>query len=161
MLVCMFQARQPYITHPHSLGSSQLPLKPALKLPRRRWLVWIVQHHNTAQCKNRGHETPNLEDRRAGFGVGVFLWREHSQNVVVLVNRLAVIPTLLLIPPVAIRIAELAFDSRGVDVSSVLSWGLATDSVSRECTDHPWVFSLGLCPSRQLDYSTTGHKRHH
>ncbi len=38
-------------------------------------------------------------------------------------NRFPVIPPFLLIPPVAVRIAELAFLARRIDVASVLEMG--------------------------------------
>lgn len=45
---------------------------------------------------------------------------EHAEEVVVFVDRLSVVPPLLLVPPVGVRVAELPLDARRVDVAAVL-----------------------------------------
>lgn len=46
--------------------------------------------------------------------------REDAQLVVVLVAGFAVVPPVLLVPPVAVRVAELSLNWGGLDVASVL-----------------------------------------
>lgn len=46
--------------------------------------------------------------------------REDAQLVVVLVAGLAIVPPLLLVPPVAVGVAELSLDRGRLDVASVL-----------------------------------------
>ena len=50
----------------------------------------------------------------------VFFRREHAQNIVIFVYWLAKVTTFLFVPPVAMRIAELTFDTRRVDVATIL-----------------------------------------
>lgn len=57
--------------------------------------------------------------------MSVFFWREHAQDVVVLMDWFAVVPSLLLVPPVGVWVTKLAWYSWGVDIASVLK-GLGT-----------------------------------
>lgn len=50
----------------------------------------------------------------------IILGGKHPQDVVVFMNRFSIIPTLLLVPPVGVRVAELAGYGWGVDVAAVL-----------------------------------------
>jgi hypothetical protein len=50
----------------------------------------------------------------------VLVWRKQAHLVVVLVDRLSVVPPLLLIPPVRVGVTELPLDGRRVDVAAVL-----------------------------------------
>lgn len=52
--------------------------------------------------------------------MSVLLRAENSQDIIVFVNRLSKVTSLLLIPPLGIGVAELAFDSGRVGVVSVL-----------------------------------------
>jgi len=57
--------------------------------------------------------------------VRVLLRREDTQDVIVLVQRLAVVSAFLLVPPVCVRVAELALDGEsggqvGVGVVAIL-----------------------------------------
>ena len=53
--------------------------------------------------------------------MGVLLRTEHSQDIIVLVHWLSEVPSLLLIPPVAVRVSELPLDGRGILVVAILS----------------------------------------
>lgn len=46
--------------------------------------------------------------------------REDAQLVIVLVAGFAVVPPVLLVPPVAVRVAELSLNWGGLDIASVL-----------------------------------------
>ena len=46
--------------------------------------------------------------------------REHSHDIIVLMNRFTEIAPLLLVPPVGIRIPELSLDSWRIEVAAVL-----------------------------------------
>jgi hypothetical protein len=52
--------------------------------------------------------------------VGVFMGREQTENIVVLVYRLAKVSSLLLVPPVGIGIAKLSGHSGRVYVAAIL-----------------------------------------
>jgi hypothetical protein len=52
--------------------------------------------------------------------MGVLFGTENSQNIIVLVHWLPKVPSLLLIPPFAVRVSELPLDGGGILVVSVL-----------------------------------------
>lgn len=53
--------------------------------------------------------------------MSVLLWGEYAQDIVVFVNRFSKVPSLLLIPPVGVGVAQMAGYGWGVDVAAVLS----------------------------------------
>lgn len=53
--------------------------------------------------------------------MGVCLSGEDTQDIIVLVDGLAVVAALLLVPPVGVRVTELALDRGRVGVLSVLT----------------------------------------
>lgn len=107
------------------------------------------------KTEDSGDEAANLKDSDARSGVSVLKWSEHSQDIVVLVKWLAVVTTLLLIPPVGVWIAELALNSRWVDIAAVLRNIVRISSVKghklRALTDHAWVLNLLLGEESLLD----------
>lgn len=50
----------------------------------------------------------------------IIVQRQRPKNIVILVNRLAIVPPLLLVPPVAIRIAIPPLLNGRVDVAAIL-----------------------------------------
>jgi len=58
-------------------------------------------------------ETYNKHTTPAGREVRVSLGRENSEDVVVLVDNLAVVAAFLRVPPVGVGITELALDGKG------------------------------------------------
>jgi hypothetical protein len=52
--------------------------------------------------------------------MSVFLWREDTENIVVLMHSLTPVAALLLVGPVAVRIAELTLDGGWINVAAVL-----------------------------------------
>lgn len=50
----------------------------------------------------------------------MLLQTEHAQNVIVFVNRFSEVASLLLVPPIAIRVSELPRLPRRVDVAAIL-----------------------------------------
>lgn len=60
---------------------------------------------------------------------------EHAENVIIFVDRFAIVPALLLVPPVAVRVTMLPILSRRVDVAAVLGRGESRESVSIQRLD--------------------------
>lgn len=111
--------------------------------------------NDSHKTEDSGDEAADLEDSDAWSGVGVLEWGEHSQNIVVFMKWLAVVTTLLLVPPVGVWIAELALNSRWVDIAAVLRNIVRILSVKghKLCawTDHAWVLNLLLGEESLLD----------
>ena len=51
----------------------------------------------------------------------ILLQTEHAENVIVFMNGFAEITSLLLVPPIAIRISELSWLPRRIDVTAILA----------------------------------------
>lgn len=109
-----------YRTYWNSLWSAQLSFQTIRECPWYSWLVWVHHVHDTAQSEYRGHEGTEQNSAPTRLEVGVLLWGEHTQDIVILVDRLAVVASLLLVPPVAVRITELALHRGRVDIAAVL-----------------------------------------
>lgn len=117
------------------------------ELPRSRRLVGVEHIDNTTQPENsRNKQADLVKGRRSAGNPGVLMERKATHHVLILVrlsyhellfhihhhiritHRLSKVPPLLLIPPVSIRIAELAFLKRRIDITTVLDM---TSSVPR------------------------------
>lgn len=109
------------ITYPCGTSTSQLSLKPTLKLSWERWPVGVEGLDTKKNTAQRNEERANLHQALAGGNPGVLVWGEHAEDIVVLVDGLAIVSPLLLVPPVGVRVAELALDRGRLDVSTVLS----------------------------------------
>ncbi len=72
----------------------------------------------------------------------VQLWREHAQDIVVFMDRFSKVPSLLLVPPVGVGVAELAGDGWGVDVAAILG---GETSVRLVESVREWVFVGEYC----------------
>jgi hypothetical protein len=102
-------------------------------------LVWVVQVDDPAEAKHSRDEGTDLRGTFAGRGPSVHLRGQATKDIVILVNlrkllgtpsspemenrasyRLTEVATLLLVPPVAVRVPELALLGSGVDVTAVL-----------------------------------------
>lgn len=118
----MSSSQQPSISQQSSrLRNSDSPRRGRV----RTHPIRIISVCNSQQHTDGSHETSHQHAAPAGREVCVFLGREDSENVVVFVQGLAVVTAFLLVPPVAVRIAELALDGegggeRGVGVIAIL-----------------------------------------
>ena len=107
-------------THGHSTRAAELPIKTTRESSRDRCLVGVELTDSTHQDEDGSDKGTEEEGTVAGLEVGVGFGREETKSVVVLVDGLAKVATLLLVPPVAVRVAEGALDCWRVDVSTVL-----------------------------------------
>lgn len=107
-------------TYPRCTRAPKLPLQSALKLARERRPVRVRRLDNVADAQEGGDEGRDLDEALSRADPGVLVRREDAHLVVVLVAGLAVVPPLLLVPPVAVGVAELSLDWGGLDVASVL-----------------------------------------
>lgn len=94
---------------------------------RDRRLVGVVVAHDSAEAEEGCDKASEMEQCLARGGVGVFLWTENTKNFVFLVNRLTKVPSLLLIPPAAIRVSVLTLHTGRVLVVVVLDCRSTTD----------------------------------
>jgi hypothetical protein len=107
-------------THRNSTRTTKLPVKTTGEGSWDTGLVRVELADNTHQDEDGSDKGTEEEGTVAGLEVGVGLGGEDSEGVVVLVDGLAEVATLLLVPPIAVRVAEGAFDCWGVDISAVL-----------------------------------------
>lgn len=107
-------------TYGDSAGAAEFPVKTAGECSGDGGLVRVVLADDTHQDKDGCDEGTEEDGTVTGLEVGVGFGREDTKSVVVFVDGLAEVATLLLVPPVTVRVAEGALDCRGVDVSSVL-----------------------------------------
>ena len=107
-------------TYAQSAGTTKFLLQTINVSLRCAGLVRTEVVGKGAATAKNGPEGAEKDPAPAGGEVGVLLWREDGKNVVVLVEGFAVVAALLLVPPIAVRIAELALDGRRVDVAAIL-----------------------------------------
>lgn len=117
-------------TYAHSAGTAQFLLQAIDESPRCAGLVGAEIVGDATETTESSPEGAEEDPAPVGLEVSVFLRGEDGKDVVVLVDGLAVVAAFLLVPPVAVRVAELALDGRGVDVAAVLyaASGLAVES---------------------------------
>lgn len=136
------------IAYPNGSRATQLPFQATLKLARESRLVGIVEVHDTSNTEERGNESADHHEAGAGRCPGILPRRKDTEDIVVLVDWFTKVSSLLRVPPVAIRVAELSLDSRGVDVAAVLGnhvdVSCAVGTLPRMArTNHSRIFSLG------------------
>jgi hypothetical protein len=64
-----------------------------------------------------------VEETLARSDMGVLLRTEDTQDIIVLMDQLAKVPPLLLVPPAFVGVSELALLTGRVRVVAILSWG--------------------------------------
>ena len=104
----------------HRAHTAQLSVQTTFIFLGERWSIGVEIVDRKAQ---RTDATEKAEPHNTSSCWGhmcVFVQREHSQNIVVLVNRFAPVPPLLLVRPVAMGVAELSLDFGWVDVAAIL-----------------------------------------
>ena len=107
-------------THGNSTGAAKFPVKTTGEGSGNCGLVGVVLTDNTHEDEDGCDKGTEEEGTVAGLEVGVGLGGEETKSIVVLVDGLAEVATLLLVPPVIVRVAESALDCWRVDVSTVL-----------------------------------------
>lgn len=104
----------------HSIGTTQLLLQAIDVGLRNTGLVGVVKADNTANAQEGRDEHSQVEEALAGADVGVLLGTEDTENFIVLVDRLAKVALLLLVPPAAVGISVLTLHAGGVLVTAIL-----------------------------------------
>lgn len=107
-------------TYPRCARTPKLSLQTVFKLARERPPVRVCRLDHVADAQEGGDEGCDLDEALARADPGVLVRREDAQLVVVLVAGFAVVPPVLLVPPVAVRVAELSLNWGRLDVASVL-----------------------------------------
>lgn len=108
------------LTHPRCTRAPELSLQSVFKLARERRPVRVCRLDHVADAQKGGDEGSDLDEAPPWADPGVLVRREDAQLVEVLVAGFAVVPPILLVPPVAVGVAELSLDWGGLDVASVL-----------------------------------------
>lgn len=83
-------------------------------------LVGVEHADDTAQSEEGYDEGPDLEETFASRDVGILFGTEDTENFVLLVNGLAEVSSLLLVPPIAVGVSEGALNTGRVLVVVVL-----------------------------------------
>lgn len=83
-------------------------------------LVGVVEADNAAHTEESGDEHAEVQEALASTDVGILLRTENTENFVLLVDRLAKVSLLLLIPPAAVRVSESALHAGRVLVTTIL-----------------------------------------
>lgn len=106
----------------YSYGSraAQLSLQAILKLSGEGNSVRVVEIHSSWNSKENGDECSNHDQTGSCSSPRIVPWREDTQRIVILVNRLTKVSSLLRVPPGGIGVAELSLNLRWVDVASIL-----------------------------------------
>jgi hypothetical protein len=125
----------------------------------------VISVHHRAQSAKSRDEAAHEDHTPAGGEVCVLLRGEDAEDVVVLVDGFAVVAALLLVPPVAVGVAELALDGQGgseggVGVVAVLSslsvyrsFPHVMPMPMRHCSFQVWhtMFGSSLPPLKSSD----------
>lgn len=111
-------------THRQGTWTTQLGLKSTRECSWHAGLVWVVASNNAHQAEHGRDKGSKQQKSETGLVVGVGLRREDAQDVIVLVDGLAVVAALLLVPPVLVWVTQLALDWRWLWVAAVLCYGL-------------------------------------
>ena len=111
------------LPRPPSTGSSQLGLQSVGEGPRNTRLVGVGYPHNTHKTENSCDKCAEQYGAPAGGKVVVRLGGKDTEDIVVLVDRLAIVAAFLLVPPVAVGITKSALLGWWVGVCTVLRRG--------------------------------------
>lgn len=117
---CSIDSLVCWSTYPRCTCAPELSLQSVLKLAREGRPVGISRLDDVADAQEGGDEGRDLDQALARADPGVLVRREDAQLVIVLVAGFAVVSPILLVPPVAVRVAELSLDWGGLNVASVL-----------------------------------------
>ena len=107
-------------TYRYSVRAPQLRLQSSRKCPRDTWLIRIIHAHDADQDPSSRKEAAQKEETLPGRKVRILVRGEHAEDIVVFVHGFAVVAPLLLVPPVAVGVAELAFLWDWIDIAAIL-----------------------------------------
>lgn len=107
-------------THPDGARTAKLCLQPILVRLGDANLVGVVELGDSAEAEDTDNETAHEDKSPAGLEVVIVVERQGSENIMILVNRLAVVAPVLLVEPVAVGITLRSQLGRGVDVATIL-----------------------------------------
>lgn len=116
-------------SYQQSTRSAQFLLQTIRKGARSTRLVRVELLDGVAKASERGDKRAKQDPAPVRREVGVVPSTEHAVEIVVLVEGLAQVATLLLVPPVCVRVAVLALHRRRVDVAAVLQWSIAVSRI--------------------------------
>ena len=132
-----------YITYRQGTRATEFGLESTGVSPGHGGLVGVVAADDAHEHQDGTDEAAEQDGAEAGLEVGVGFGGEDAEDVVVLVHGLAEVAALLLVPPVAVGVAEGALDGRGVLISAVLLQGFGSIDAEgdaylrdREATHH-------------------------
>lgn len=108
------------VTHRPSILSTQLSLQTIRPGPRYTGLVGVELVNNAHEDSDRSNKSAEEHGTEARLEVGVGLGGEDTEDIIVLVDGFSVVTTFLLVPPVSVRVTELALDWGWVGVLAVL-----------------------------------------
>lgn len=117
-----------YRTYGDSAGAAKFSIKTTRECSRDSGLVGIELTDDAHEDKDRADEGTEEDGAEAGLEVRVGLGGEEAESVVVLVDGLAKVTTLLLVPPIAVGVTEGALDCRRVYVAAVLFTSRSIDA---------------------------------
>ena len=103
------------------MSSSELLLQTISIGLRSTGLVRVVEADNAAKAQEGNDKGSQVEEALAGGDVGILLGTKDTENLVVIVDRLAEVSLLLRIPPAAVGISERSLHAGRVLVAAILS----------------------------------------
>lgn len=123
--------RKLYCAYRNSIGTTQLLLQTVDVGLGDTGLVGVVKADNTAQAQKGRNEHSQVAETLAGADVGVLLRTEDTENLIVLVDGLAEVALLLLVPPAAVGISVLTLHGGRVLVTTILDMSVNTRQLTR------------------------------
>lgn len=105
----------------HRIWTSQLLLQTVRVSPGDAWLVRVVEADNTTEPQEGSNKHSQVEEALARSDVSILLRAEDIENLILFMNRLPKVTFLLLVPPAAVGISELALHAGRVLVAAILS----------------------------------------
>lgn len=108
-----------FLPRTQGVGSTELLLQAVGESPRCAGLVRAKVVGDGGEATEDSPEAAKQDPAPVSLEVGVFFRGEDGKDVVVLVEGFAVVAAFLLVPPVAVGVAELTLDSRRVDIAAV------------------------------------------
>lgn len=134
-------------THPHSVWPPKFLLESIREGARDAGFIRVEEAHGAAKAQEGGDEAAKMEESLARRDVSVLLRTEDAQDIVILVDRLAKVAPLLLVPPFTVGVAECTLDARRVRVVAVLETRSIGNTERDSCQErqyHVWVIDLCL-----------------
>ena len=109
------------LNYQQSPRTAQLCTQAIRKRSVNSWLIRVQHPHGCRQSQYRRYKASHHKPCLLCCKVCVLVGAQHSQYVVIFVDRLIEILPLLLVPPIAVRISELTLFSGRIDVATILA----------------------------------------